>query len=152
MPILNYTTSISADKTVGEIQKLLAEHGASRIAVDYENGRPSGITFGLVTPHGPRGFALPVDIGAMHGLLKKEDDAGRLRSGTRAIRSSREQAERVAWRVLKDWVAAQMTMVQSQMASMDQVMLPYLQTDGRTLYAAYVESENLALAASPGSR
>ncbi len=150
MPILKYTTSIAVTKTVSEMQNMLGKAGASRIAVDYANGTPSALSFNLPTPHGARHFTLPVNIDAMHRLLKAEDDAGKLRSGKQAVRSSREQAERVAWRVLKDWLAAQLAIVATEMVGMDQVMLPYLQVEagGRTLYESYRERENaLALEA-----
>ncbi|KAB2806971.1 hypothetical protein F9L07_28475 [Pimelobacter simplex] len=146
MSVLNYTTQIAAAKTVGEVQTLLAGHGASRIAVDYDGGAPVGVTFALTTAHGPRLFTLPVDVDAMHRLLTAEVKAGRLRGGkSRAVMLSREQAERVAWRVVKDWLAAQLALVQTEMAAMDQVMLPYLHADqsGRTLYAAYRDRENV---------
>ncbi|GAI18091.1 unnamed protein product, partial [marine sediment metagenome] len=35
MPLLNYSTSISAQKTVGEIMGLLAGHGAKAILMNY---------------------------------------------------------------------------------------------------------------------
>lgn len=145
MSVLNYTTQIAAGKTIAEIQALLAKHGAARIAIDYSDGAATGVTFGLVTPHGPRMFTLPVDVDAMHRLLVAEHDAGRLRSGkSKAVIRSREQAERVAWRVIKDWLAAQLALVQTEMAALDQVMLPYLHVDGdRTLYAAYRDRENV---------
>lgn len=151
MSVLNYTTSITSSKTIGEVQALLAKHGAQRIAIDYTNGEPSGLTFGLVTPHGPRLFTLPVDVAAMHRLLVAESRAGRLKGGqSKAVRESREQAERVAWRVIKDWLAAQLALVQTEMAALDQVMLPYLHVDGdRTLYSAYTERENLLAIESP---
>lgn len=146
MAVLNYTTQIAANKTVMETQALLAAAGASRIAVDYEGGGPSALSFMLVTPHGLRHFTLPVNIDAMHRLLVAQDRAGKLRGGTKATRSSREQAERVAWRVMKDWLAAQLALVETEMAGLDQVMLPYLQVDdtGRTLYASYKERETAA--------
>ena len=51
-----------------------------------------------------------------------------------------EQAERVAWRILKDWLEAQLALVQTEMVSLDCVMLPYMQADdGRTVYELYVE-------------
>lgn len=145
MTVLNYTTQIAASKTVGEVQQLLARHGASRIAVDYLDGAPSGVSFSLATPHGPRLFTLPVDVDAMHRLLIAEQDAGRLRGGRSvAVMRSREQAERVAWRVIKDWLAAQLALVQTEMASVDQVLLPYLHVDGeRTLYAVYRDREDV---------
>lgn len=145
MATLNYSTSIAAGKTVGEMQTLLANHGASRIAVDYDGGAPVALSFMLVTPHGPRHFTLPVNVDAMHRLLVEQDRAGKLKAGSKAVRSSREQAERVAWRVMKDWLAAQLALVETEMAGLDQVMLPYLHVDGeRTLYAAYKDREQVA--------
>jgi hypothetical protein len=150
--VLNYTTGIQADKTIGEIQKILAEAGAARIAVDYEDGRPSGVTFGLTTVHGPRLFTLPVDVSAMQRLIQREWNAGKLRSKGKSVMLSREQAERVAWRIVKDWLAAQMALVAADQASIDQVMLPYVHVDhNKTLYAAYQEREQfLALEAPRG--
>src|SRR5690349_21099089 len=147
MAVLNYTTSIAATKTVGEMQTALAAAGASRIAVDYDAGSPVALSFMLVTPHGPRHFTLPVNIDAMHRLLVAEDKAGRIRSGAKATRSSREQAERVAWRVMKDWLLAQLALVATEMVGLDQVMLPYLHVDesGKTLYGAYKEREAVAM-------
>ena len=151
MAVLNYTTTIAATKTVGEMQAALASAGASRIAVDYDDGAPCALTFTLPTPHGDRYFTLPVNVKAMHALLVKQDRAGKLR-GTVATRSSLAQAERVAWRVMKDWLLAQLALVETQMADLDQVMLPYLQidVDGRTLYSSYKEREALALEAGGG--
>ena len=142
MATLNYTTSIGASRTVGEMQTLLARHGASRIAVTYQDQKPVGLSFQLETPHGGREFTLPVNVDAMHRLLVQQDNEGLLKSGTKAKRSSREQAERVAWRVMKDWLAAQLALVETEMVGLDQVMLPYLHVDGdRTLYATYKERE-----------
>ena len=39
MPIKNYTTKIEASKTVGEIQQMLAQHGAKQIMLDYSYGK-----------------------------------------------------------------------------------------------------------------
>lgn len=144
MAILNYTTRIGATKTLGEMQTMLAKHGAARVAVDYDDGIPSGISFYLNTPHGMRAFSLPVNMDAMHVLLVRQEQAGLLKAGSKADRSSRAQAERVAWRVMKDWLSAQLALVETEMATIDQVMLPYLHVDGeKTLYAAYSEREDL---------
>jgi hypothetical protein len=143
---LNYTTKISVHKTVGEVQQLLAGHGAARIGIDYADGSPSGVSFQLTTAHGDRLFTLPVDVEAMHRLLIDKDKRGELKSGTKAERASRQQAERVAWRVIKDWLAAQLAIVETQMVELDQVMLPYLHIDrDRTLYQQYQEHELLAI-------
>lgn len=138
----NYTTGINADRTAGEIQKILAKHGASSVSVEYDGENPSGMSFILQTPHGPRHFTLPVDVLAMQNSLRQAYNAGQLGSLGKAKALSEEHARRVAWRVVKDWIDAQMTLVASRMASMAQAMLPYLHTDdGRTLYEAYRDHE-----------
>ena len=38
MPIKNYTTKVPAAQTVGEIQELLASHGARKVMMDYGDG------------------------------------------------------------------------------------------------------------------
>lgn len=46
MPIKNYTTKIDCYKSIGEIQGVLARHGARKIMIDYgESGHPNGIAF-----------------------------------------------------------------------------------------------------------
>lgn len=147
--MLNYTTSIGASKTAAEMQTMLAHHGAAKVMLEFgDRGIPTGLSFMLKTPHGDRGFTLPCDIEAMHKTLVEQDRQGLLRSGSKAARSSREQAERVSWRVLKDWLAAQLALVETQMVDMTEIMLPYLvRDDGKTLYQAYREREALALPA-----
>jgi hypothetical protein len=145
--MMNYTTSIGASSTASEMQTMLARHGASRVMLEYgDRGIPSGLSFTLPTPHGERSFTLPCDIDAMHKVLIEQNRQGLLRSGNKTVRASREQAERVAWRVLKDWLSAQLALIETQMVDMTEIMLPYLrQVDGRTLYEAYREHEALAL-------
>lgn len=142
---LNYTTSIAASKTITEMQELLREAGAGRVAVEYEGGAIAGLSFVLVTPHGERHFALPLNVDAMHRLLVDKGRRRQLGTLAKSKWESVEHAERVACRVLKDWLAAQLTLVATQMAQLDEVMLPYLHIDpDHTLYAAYRERESIA--------
>jgi len=54
---------------------------------------------------------------------------------------TKEQAARVAWRVLKDWVEAQLAIVEAEMAELTEVFLPYAQNrDGKTLYQTIEQS------------
>jgi len=150
---VNYTTKISAAQTVAEMQALLAQHGARRISVDYDaSGVPSALDFVLATPHGQRGFSLPGNVDRMERLLVAEDRAGRLRTGSKAERTNRAQAERVAWRVMKAWLEAQLALVAAEMVDIDQALLPFLQVGpaGQTLYAMYKEQEALALPSGQG--
>lgn len=147
MPTLNYTTNKTVDITVGELSKLLARRGVASISTQYsESGSPNGLAFELRTPHGLRAFHLAVNVDGVHALLR--DDPKVKRAGPRF--TTREHAERVGWRVVKDWLEAQLALIDADMATLDQVMLPYLvvDQDGRTLYESYREREQVALEAS----
>lgn len=150
MPALNYTTTVPADRTVGECQSILAKSGAASVHVAYSDGRATGLGFTLTTPHGQRQFTLPVDIDAMHRLLTAQarDGAWRRAKMSQAKFTSREHAERVAWRVTKDWLEANCALIAAQMATIDMVMLPFLHVDpAHTLYEAYKAREQAALEA-----
>lgn len=119
---LNYTTTVDSMKTAGECTMMLAMHGALAVTMMYQKGRPTGLSFTMRTPHGDRGYALPVNVKGMQAALQRAYQARRVpRSATEL-----EQAERVAWRVLKDWLAAQLALVEAQLVDMPQVMLPYM--------------------------
>lgn len=144
MPTLNYTTKIPAARTISEIQAMLVRHGAAAVITHYEQAKASGLSFTLQTPHGDRAFTLPVDVAAVHRLLTAQAKDRKIEKRY----AEAAHAERVAWRVLKDWLAAQLAIIEAQMATLDQVMLPYLHVDGqKTLYAAYAEREQQAIAA-----
>ena len=54
------------------------------------------------------------------------------------------QAERVAWRILKDWVEAQMALLDIEMVRFEEIFLPYIETkDGRTVYERLEEKQFL---------
>ena len=153
---LNYTTTIPAAQTVGECQSILAKAGASSVALEYSGGEPRGLSFRLDTPHGRRDFTLPVNVDGMHQVLIKAEHNGQFATSKGGSRShtgrgsytSPEHAARVAWRVVKDWLEANLALIAAQMASLDEVMLPYLHVDGeRTLWQAYREREQAALTA-----
>ena len=149
---LNYTTTIPVTKTCGECQAILAAAGAASVAVHYEDGQPTGLSFSLRTPHGPRDFTLPVDVAAMQAVLVKADrdgDFASLKKGGKF--TTREHAANVAWRVVKDWLEANLALIAAQMATLDEVMLPYLHVaPDRTLWQAYRERESAAALEAPG--
>lgn len=58
-----------------------------------------------------------------------------------------EQAARVGWRIIKDWIEAQLALVQTQMVTLDQVFLPYARTNtGETVYQRYIGAGMAGLA------
>jgi hypothetical protein len=130
--LANYTTTVTASKSIGEIQGILVGHGAKHILIDYDHEEPTGLAFIVGTPYGDVPFRLPANIDKVKAVLDKQ----RVRT-----RVSDEQASRVAWRILKDWVRAQMAILETEMVTIDQIFLPYMQTgqDGKTLYQVMLD-------------
>jgi hypothetical protein len=144
MPLLNYTTQIAAEKTVAEIQSILAHAGAHAIMTEYgANAVLVGVSFKIATPFGPTAYSLPCDIAAVHKLLERQMRAGKV--PRRLV--TPEQAARVGWRIIKDWIEAQLALVQTQMVTLDQVFLPYARTNnGETVYQRYIGAGMAGLA------
>lgn len=136
MALLNYTTKIDPDKSAQEIAKCLSMHGAQAVLTEYdkERGIVSAISF-QVEMHGKKmGFRLPCDWKPVLEILKKD-------SKVPMQYKNELQAVRTAWRIVKDWVEAQMALVETQMVTTQEVFLPYaVMRDGRTL-AEHVESD-----------
>lgn len=105
MPIMNYTTKVDVFVTLGEIQGQLVKHGAKKIMQDYDNdGHIAALSFLIDTPNGLRGIRLPANVDAVWAVLTNQK-----------VKCDRDQAKRVAWRIVKDWVAAQMAILESEM-------------------------------------
>lgn len=135
MPLLNYTTKVDVYTTLGAIQGQLVKHGAKRIMQDYDDdGHITALAFVVDTLAGPRGVRLPANVEAVHAVLSRQK-----------VKCDRGQAERVAWRIVKDWVEAQMAILESEMVQMDEIFLPYMiDKSGKTLFQAY-RNNQLAL-------
>jgi hypothetical protein len=90
-------------------------------------GKTSAISFRVQTEFGLLTFRLPARIAEVHQVLRSKAIPPRLRT--------REQAERVAWRIVKDWLEAQLALIQAGLATVGQVFLPFCQDPaGVTLY------------------
>lgn len=139
MAILNYTTKIDATKTIGEITKCLVQHGATKIVSDYDGETPIAVSFSMNINGRMIFYSLPANY---EGVMKAMD------SDRKVPRSActKDQAIRVSWRIIKDWVEAQMAIVEAQLADVQEVFLPYAITkSGTTLYKHIQENNNLLL-------
>ncbi len=131
MPIKNYTTKVDVYTSLGEIQSALAKGGADKVMVDYDQGMPVAVTFSIPTFMGARGFALPAPVEGTLRIFARQK-----------LKADRKQAEMTAWRNVRDWVLAQMALVESCDVPVDQVFLPYMRSrDGQTLYEVYAAGQ-----------
>lgn len=138
--ILNYTTTIDAFKTVSEIEYILMKHKAKSIMKNYEGESIVGLSFLINTGFQDIPVRLPVKVDECLKVLKKE----KKENPRKQIKDTREQAERVAWRILKDWVEAQMALLDIEMVRFEEIFLPYIETNnGKTIYERLEEKKFL---------
>lgn len=141
MPILNYTTGVDVNKTISEIQMCLAKRKVQAMMQEYgEDGMPSALSFRIMTPFGMMSYRLPANVGKVLKVLERQ-------KGVPYRLATKEQATRVAWRIVKNWIEAQCAFIESEMVTLDQVMLPYAQNDqGETLYETLAAGQFKGLA------
>lgn len=127
--IANRTTTIACEKTVGEIQAMLAAVRASQMMLDYDaDGKPCGIAFRLEREGQSMAFRLPCDWQGVLRALKRE------RGGIPQRLLTPDHAKRVSWRIIKDWLRAQLSLIESGASTIEEVMLPWaITTDGQTV-------------------
>jgi len=139
MAIKNYTTKISAAQTVGEIQEILAIHGAKKVMLEYgDRGTVLSVVFCLDCFGAIQGFRLePKTAGVMRVMAKDK------------LKCDETQAERIAWRNIKDWIAAQIALVETGQATMEELFLPMILADrndnNKTLYDKFKTQSNLLM-------
>lgn len=113
MAILNYTTKIPASKTASEIQSILVKGKAQSVLTEYDtSGEPTHIAFRINTPQGTIHYRLPANADGVLRVLKRTKNVPRNSQNI-------EQARRVAWRIVKDWVAAQMAIIEAEIVSLE---------------------------------
>jgi hypothetical protein len=131
--IKNYTTDIPVERTIAEIQKILAQNGARGIAIEYdEGGTVKDIFFKIKLDNKELPFRLPAKAERVYQALwgeKLEWEQTRYGEGWR------QQAQRIAWRICKTWLEAQITLINLEQAKIEEVFLPYLIMPGnKTLF------------------
>ena len=132
MPILNYTTGISADRTIGEIMSILSKAGARQIVIDYNGDIPplaEAVTFVMQVGDNMTPFRLVCHWQRIFHILKTDKRVSAKKHKTP------QHALNVGWRIIKVWIEAQMAFIKAEQAELPQLFLPHaVGKDGRTLY------------------
>lgn len=128
MPIKNYTSKVKPTQTIIEIEEILQEHGIRQMHKFFDDdGQVEGIYFTI--PFGDRmvHYKMPAKVEAVRQIMADDPD---IRPGYV------KNARCVAWRIIKDWIDAQLTMVKVNLVEIHQIFLPYAYdpSSGETLY------------------
>lgn len=120
MSILNYTTKVSAAKTVGEIQEILAKRGVTEMLITFQGSSPQSIMFSYTVNDIQLRYSLPCRWEGVQNVLKNEE--------SRSHFHTQEHARNVGWRILKDWIEAQFAIIDAGLSTVNEVFLPYMLT------------------------
>jgi len=139
MPLKNYTSSVPANKSICHIETTLAKNGATQVLKEYDPlGNVSALSFSINAHIGGGDstrldFKLPVKLAECEKILRSQ----RTRNAQpHTLKKIPAQAERTAWKILSDWVDAQMALLQIKQVELAQVFVAFLVCDrtGKTLY------------------
>jgi hypothetical protein len=123
MNIKNYTSSVPADKSILQIEKILIEMGARNIAKEYDGyGKVDSIAFSIKNGEGIIPFKLPAKRDPIKRLFLKEYK----RPSKAQEEAAAAQADRTAWKNVKEWVELQATMIKLEQVEFLEVFLPYV--------------------------
>lgn len=128
MSLLNYSTKIEAEQTIGEIQRMLSSHGVTAMMTEYDGRNVSAVSFKMNIEGRSIGFKMPCNWRAVKQIFDEDPTIKNTKLNVD------EQAIRVSWRIIHTWVRSQLALVEVNMVTIPQVFLPYMLTkDGRTL-------------------
>jgi len=154
MFLKNYTSDVPVSESIRRIEQVLLRCGVKNISKEYGlNQKIVAITFSVETEEGRRwAIRLPADEQkAIDALFLDYAEGANLSPDGQKISDWRSrkklsrkdfiaQGERTAWRIIKDWVEVQMSMIQLKQADVMEVFLPYAWDGKRTYYGALKES------------
>lgn len=135
--IKNYSTEVPAERSIAEIEKLLSSFGAEAIIKEYtSDGRIYKLSFKINN----KVFKLPANIKGVKEILYS---GRRGYYGRDSMKKRDDRAYRVTWRIIKDWIHAQLSLILSGQAEPMQVFFPYMYDGEKTLYQAWIEGKLL---------
>jgi hypothetical protein len=142
----NYTSRVDAESSVADIEEVLIRAGARSISKEYANGAVTALNFVIMCPetNAPIGVRLPADEEAVFQVLKRARNP-RQRKSKNWEQKLREQSRRTAWRLMFDWAAVQMSLIEMKQAELMQVFLPYLWAGKTTFYESIKQDKFKAL-------
>ena len=139
MPIKNYSTTKDPIDTIAEIEKILVKNGCSGVSKEYDNGVPMAVYFTFIINERPVNFKLEARQRATLKILEED------KSIPNSYKNE-EQALRVSWRIIKDWIDSQLAYIQTGQVKFEELFLPKaVDHTGRTFFERLNEKDNMKL-------
>ena len=141
MPVTRKKTTTSSLKNTytqsprifEDIQKTLREHQARSVTLEYDGDkRIEAISFVLAIGTQSFSFKLPARYKNVESIFERK-------RGRRLNDAEKDQAYKTAWANIRDWLAAQMALIETEMVDVGEIFLPYLlNNQGETYYEQFL--------------
>jgi hypothetical protein len=130
----NYTAETPVESSIAKIEALVVKQGATQFFKEYKGGLVIGVVFIVPILSGELPIRLPARVEQV-----KQKLYGRRSEYTLAME---EQARRTAWANIRDWLDAQMALIETEQVKLEEIFLPYM-TDrgGKTLFEYMQENQ-----------
>lgn len=127
--IRNKSSKLSTSESMGKIQQLLAESGATSVRIDYNNqSKPVSVSFLIMINHKPLEFRLSTNVNGLLEAMKRDKKVAKSLCNI-------EQAERTAWKNKLEWLELQMAEIKTGQANITELLLGYAVTsNGETAF------------------
>ena len=131
--IKNYTSN--SKQTFDKIQKVLITHRAKGIFFEYEEtGKIKSLAFTLDIGGKVIGFKLPSRVDMVKKLFDNE-----------GYRYDEEQPYKTAWANIRDWLDAQMALIDTGQVKIEEVFLPYAVNREGKIYFEVISTQGYLL-------
>lgn len=141
MTLKNYTSVVQVDRTITEIEKLLIKVGAKKILKDYnEMGKVSALSFVWELNGKQIPVRLPARVERVAECLRRrfngdESLTSSQRKTIKHMMQDPDSAERTIWRIMLDWLEANIAIMEIDQVNMMEALLPFtVMENGNTLY------------------
>lgn len=148
MTVRNYTTKIAVDKTILEIENILVKFGAKGIYKEYDGSHVSGIMFFILKDNQKIPFKIPIQLTKARTIIINAVNEGRLQKKYLEEPLRTDQAERVVFRIIRDWIHSQLSLIEINFADTTEIFLPYIfdAVENKTLYQKFLEKKESFIA------
>lgn len=126
MNIKNYTSEVPASRSIASAEDTLISIGCRNIMKEYDGfGKVDCLVFSIPKPGGEGviAFKLPSNRDGIKKILLKQY---KFAPKPAQIEHTEAQAERTAWKNIKEWVELQAVMIKLEQVETIQVFLPYV--------------------------
>ena len=148
MAVKNITSNIKPEKTVMEIEKLLARFGAKAIMKEYLGENVSSISFVLEHQGQKIPFKMPMNVEKARRIVEIAVSEKKLPYKYRNEPLRTEKAMAVGWRLIKDWIHVSISLMEVEFSEPLEILLPYAfnPIENKTVYQMFQEKKDEFLA------